>query len=683
MLRCQRARFDDWRVATIMLTFYDEIRAGDAEGVLSRLNAEPNAAVEVRINSPGGSVTEGLAIYNALKSRAPMVYIDGVAASIASLIAMAGTQVIAAANALVMVHDPWVGTEGNADALRRTADALDKHRDAMLQAYARTGLPRQELTNLLAAETWMNADEARALGFVDEIREALPYAAHARTCFASYHNVPMELLDMSTVHTAARAAATPAPAPSTPTAPGAPNLSSGAPTPDDLAAAIKRGLAADPVAAAATDAILAALADRNTQISAMVQPYLDRTPIRDCALKALADPRVTLDDFRVEVLRLLGRDTTPCGGAVGRVSGGNGAGDFVAAASDALAIRAGVKLTKMHPGAQDVQGMTLMDIARASMSRAGRGFDTATQSRGALIKAAMTTSDFPAILENTLNKSLRTGFEAEPKTFEAWSRGVTVTDFKPQSRVTLGSAPDLLQVPEGGEYQAGSMDDDKAVPYVVTKFGRVVLLTWEALVNDDLSAFGRITQAMGQAAARVEADQVYATFAENSGAGPKMQDGTNLFTSGHANLAASAADVTADALSAARVLLRRQTAVGGGVMNITPRYLLVAPEQEQAAETLLAAAARGLSQTSNVELMPAWLAQLELVVEARLPDTAFYLLASPANIDTLEYAHLDADGGPASEEDTDFLTDARRYKIRDVFGQRWLDWRGAVKVPLT
>ena len=227
------------------------------------------------------------------------------------------------------------------------------------------------------------------------------------------------------------------------------------------------------------------------------------------------------------------------------------------------------------------------------------------------------------------------------------------------------------------------MDEDKSVPYSVGKFGRLVNLTWETIVNDDLGAFLRMTQALGQAAARAEADAIYATFAENAGAGPAMQDEVNLFHATHANLATSAADITADALGSARVLLRRQKAVGGGSLNLVPRYLLVAPEQEQAAETLLAASARSLSQGTDVALIPAWVSKLELIVEARLAADAFYLLAGSETIDTLERAWLEVDSGPVIEEEDGFAIDSKQYKVRHVFGSRWLDWRGAVKVPLS
>lgn len=658
----------------LLITLYSEIREGDAARVTSQLRAQPADAVEVRINSPGGSVGEGLAIYNALLPRKPTVYIDGVAASIASLIAMAGAHIVAAENALFMVHDPWCDTVGNSTELRRTAERLDKHRDAMLRAYMRTGLSIEKVTALLADETWMSAEEALAFGFVDEIAEPLRYAAHAATCYDSYLNTPRDLLNMNTKVAGARAADAPAEPAKSPleTAPA-----------DKSLEAFRKGLASDAVTKAAHDAVMDALKARNEEITAMAAPFMGNATIRDLTIRALSDPAVSAAEVGQRILAAMGQGREPLnGGAHVAAGGGSSGGDFVKAASDALAIRAGIRIEKPHPGARDVGGMGVAEIMRACVSRSGRSFDFSTQNHGGLIRAAMSTDDFPAIVGDTLNKALRRGFEVEPSTYEAWTRSVLVPDFKAQTRPILGSAPDLLPVLEGGEYTYGALDEDKAVPYSVTKFGRIVALTWEAIVNDDLGAFLKMTQALGQAAARTEADQVYATFAANSGAGPAMQDAVNLFHATHGNLAASTATLDAAALSAARVLLRRQTAVGGGVLNLTPRFLLVSPEHEHAAEVLLAAAARSMSQGSDNALVPAWLARLELVVEARLDDSAAYLMAEPETVDTYERAWLEADNGPVVEEESEFARDVKKYKVRHVFGGRWLDWRGVVKLPI-
>lgn len=633
--------------------FFSDITDGLLSQVANELSAAPDAAVEVHINSAGGSVHEGLAIYNALKPRKPIVFIQGLAASIASLIAMAGDRIIAAENALIMLHDPWIGgVAGNALDLRKQADTLDKHRNAMLGAYARSGLSRDRIQSMLAAETWLEAAEAKALGFVDEITEPVRYAAHASKCLSKYRNTPEGIIMQSQNGNAAT-----------------------------------DGADAQEVAANARRAVLAEIRDRNDHMKALAQAHMENPGVRAIYAAAISNPEMTLQAFGSDILAELGRGRGPLNGG-GRVTNhGEGGGepngsDFVQAASDAMVIRAGIRVNSPHAAAKDLNGMGIGELARACISRSGAGRGLGQTGAG-LIRAAMSTSDFPAILENSLGKALRKGFEVEPMTADAWTSKILVPDFKPQTRVILGAAPDLLPVAEGAEYLYGSFDEDKSVPYQVGKWGRIVRLTWEALVNDDLGAFLRINQAMGQAAARAEADAIYATFALNSGNGPTMQDGKALFHADHKNMVPAAGQLDAAALGLARTLMRKQVGSSGSPLNLAPRFLLVAPDLEQDAEILLAQASRGVITGTENLLTPSWVGQLQLVVDARLSANAFYLTAAPAAIDTFERAWLDSDNGPVIQERSNIDDDTRDYKVRHVFGGRWLDWRGAVKVPLS
>ena len=686
-----------------IITFYDDIVPGLASQVIAQLRQHQGGDVVVRINSPGGSVSEGIAIFNALKPYNPICYVDGIAASIASLILMAGTRRIGAENSIVMIHDPWTDARGNAADLRQVADALDTHRAAMLTAYQRTGIAAETLLAMLAAETWMDAAEAMRHGFLTEIAEPVRFAAHAPGSFARYRKTPEFLLMPYTPQANQNPGQQP-PNPQNPN-PGQPqNPGPGVQWPSDPGAmrqALQTGLSSPQVADAAYDAIAQSLQARNASIVAAAEPHMHIPAVARLVAKYTADPRATVEAFNTECLYAVGAwggsTAFPMmsGAPVRDVSassdprtfatphGGNTAGDFVAAASDALVIRAGLNIAKPHPGVRDLAGMSLTSLASACVQRAGRsaGFGIGDSPRN-LIRAAMTTSDFPGILENALNKSLRNGYEAEPGTFTMWTRKVDVPDFKPQSRPILGSVPDLLRVNEAGEYQNGALDDDKSLPYAVGKYGRIVALTWEAMVNDDLGAFLRMVQGLGQAASRAEADKVYASFAENSGAGPTMQDDEPLFHSSHKNITANQSGIDADALSAARVLLRRQRAVGGGFMNLPPRFLLMPPEYEQGAEVLIAAAARAVSQGADPKLVAAWISKLEPVVEPRLPVGAFYLATSTDAVDTYERAWLAGEGGPTIETETGFVNDVMQYKARHVFGGRWLDFRGVVKVPV-
>lgn len=159
----------DWYGETVAAkTFCQEIAAIDT----------PKIALHV--NSPGGSVWDGAAIYNALKNHPAEVttYIDGLAASIASVVALAGDTVVMAENAMFMIHNPWTIEIGDAEQMRKTADVLDKIGETIVNVYeSRTGKPRDEITAAMSEESWLTADEALEWGFVDEVTKGVKAAA--------------------------------------------------------------------------------------------------------------------------------------------------------------------------------------------------------------------------------------------------------------------------------------------------------------------------------------------------------------------------------------------------------------------------------------------------------------------------------------------------------------------------
>lgn len=128
--------------------------------------------IDVYINSNGGSVFEGTAIYNQLKRHPArkVVHIDGFACSVASVIAMAGDEVIMPRNALMMIHNAWMAAVGNAAELRKAADDLDVINAAGRQAYLTKSngkISEEKLIELMDAETWLTAEQCMELGFAD------------------------------------------------------------------------------------------------------------------------------------------------------------------------------------------------------------------------------------------------------------------------------------------------------------------------------------------------------------------------------------------------------------------------------------------------------------------------------------------------------------------------------------
>ncbi|MEZ4376221.1 MAG: ATP-dependent Clp protease proteolytic subunit [Polyangiaceae bacterium] len=184
------------------ILIYDAIGAGlfgggvSAEDVVRELGElGADTPLTVRINSPGGSVFDGFSIYNALRRHEGevTVEIDGIAASAASVIAMAGDVVRIASNATLMIHEPSAFVDGTAVDLRSVADRLDKIREDILDIYEeRTGRPREQLAQMVADETWIDAEQAIALGFADEISGEAEVTASANFArfFAHYRRVP-------------------------------------------------------------------------------------------------------------------------------------------------------------------------------------------------------------------------------------------------------------------------------------------------------------------------------------------------------------------------------------------------------------------------------------------------------------------------------------------------------------
>jgi ATP-dependent protease ClpP protease subunit len=168
--------------ATIHL--YDEVGAfgSGSKEFLADLGKLDGQHIHLRINSPGGSVVEGTAIYNSLRRHQGglTVHIDALAASMASVIAMAGAPVYIADNALMMIHNPWTISMGDSDQLRREADLLDKLKATLVNAYKRkSGMEEEEIEEMMNKETWLDAVEAVALGFADAIEDGVAAAATA------------------------------------------------------------------------------------------------------------------------------------------------------------------------------------------------------------------------------------------------------------------------------------------------------------------------------------------------------------------------------------------------------------------------------------------------------------------------------------------------------------------------
>jgi ATP-dependent Clp protease, protease subunit len=181
------------------VAIYDEIGAHgvSAKGFLAELGAlAKGTPIDVRLNSPGGSVFDAVAIHNALVRHegTVTVWIDGIAASAASYIAMAGDAVVMPENAFLMIPDPAGLVMGTAEDMRAMAEALDKVKGSLVQGYAaKSGRPAEEIAALMAAETWFDARDALEIGFADRLAE--PVRIAARFDIHRFRNAPREVVE--------------------------------------------------------------------------------------------------------------------------------------------------------------------------------------------------------------------------------------------------------------------------------------------------------------------------------------------------------------------------------------------------------------------------------------------------------------------------------------------------------
>ena len=319
--------------------------------------------------------------------------------------------------------------------------------------------------------------------------------------------------------------------------------------------------------------------------------------------------------------------------------------------------------------------LSMPDQARESLRL--RGASTMGLSNAeAVTRSLHTTSDFSTIVGSALQRSLRKAYELTGGSVKKAARQTTAPDFRTRYKVQLSEAPTLQKVNEHGEFKSGAMAEAKE-SYKIDTYGVITGLTRQVMINDDVGAFADLGPRHGIAAVAFEAQTLINLLTSNGGAGPTMDDGAALFHSTHKNLAGSGAVIGEATLSAARLALRKQTGLSGGLIEVAPKYLIVPPDLETTAEKQLAALAA--AKTSDVN---PFANQLTLLVENRLTNaTRWYVTADPALIDGLEYAYLEGQAGPQIESRNGFEIDGVQIKVRDDFGCGFVEYRSWYSNP--
>lgn len=596
--------------------------------------------INLHIHSPGGEVFDGIAIYNQLKNHSATitVYIDGLAASMASVIAMVGDTVIMPKNAMMMIHKPWGVSWGDANDMREYADLLDKLENVLIPAYvAKTGKTTEEITAMLEQETWLDGDECVEHGFADKVIEPVKAMASLTSKrIEEFSSMPSAIKNQITPKNTTK-----------PTQQPQPNSS---PEPQPSAT-----YADEQIRLNGIKDLFAMFGGRHNELM----------------ITCLADANCSVEKAREQLLNTIAQQQNPepSNKDNAHIYAGNGniVGDSVRASVMARA------------GYQDYEkdnaynSMTLRELARASLTE--RGVGVATYNPMQMIGMAFThsTSDFGNILLDVANKAILLGWEENDETFGKWTKKGQLSDFKTAHRVGLGAFPSLRQVREGAEYKYVTLDD-KGETIALATYGELFSISRQAIINDDMNMLTDVPKKLGEAAKATIGDLVYAVLVDNE----KMSDKKALFSTDHKNMITGGMDV--ETISAGRTAMRQQKE-GERTLNIRPAFMLVPTTLEtQAIQVVKSGSVKGADVNANIINPVRDLA--EIIAEPRLDEasTKDWYMASRQGSDTIEVAYLNGIDVPYIDQLEGFTSDGVTTKVRIDAGVAPVDYRGLLKV---
>jgi ATP-dependent Clp protease, proteolytic subunit ClpP len=603
--------------------------------------------INLHIHSPGGDVFDGIAIYNLLKNHPAnvTVYIDGLAASMASVIAMAGNEVIMPENAMMMIHKPWGIQGGDAEDMRKYADLLDKVENTLIPAYAsKTGKTPEELAEMLSEETWLTAKECVEQGFADKLAEPLVAMASIKSRkLEDFENMPKAMKNMlfkpqGNAGTAALQTTPTEPVNQAPTAPV-----------DNTAQ------------------VQAELNKRNADIKAVFAPF--GSAHSDLLVECLGDLSITAEQAKDKLLAKLGAGTTPSAAVTPYADNGNIVGDSV---KQSLLARAGIDKDKANAKDNAYNAMTLRELARASL--VDRGISVSGQNAMSMVGLAFThsSSDFGQILIDVAHKSLLKGWETAAENFDQFTSRGTLTDFRAAKRVGLGDFGHLPQVGEGEEYTYGTIGDEGASVALAT-YGQLFTITRQAILNDDMHLLTKIPEKMGQAARATIAKLVFALLTGNA----KAQDGKALFDASHKNTITNAVLDLAN-IDKGIQLMNGFVNARGEPLAIEPEFMLLPTSMyTRGLQLIKSASVEGADANSGIInplrdiVTPVKSARLQAADEK-----SWYLI----NKEAIEVSYLDGIDTPYMEQQNGFTVDGVSTKVRIDAGVNVIDYRGIVKV---
>lgn len=327
------------------------------------------------------------------------------------------------------------------------------------------------------------------------------------------------------------------------------------------------------------------------------------------------------------------------------------------------------------------RGLSLVGMAAARLG-IGRVPENFAEREDVLRRAMHTTSDFPIILENAMNRSVAARYALAQPTYRAVARREDFADFRPHISVSAGDLPTLSAVGEGGRIEFGTIGEKKE-QVAVGSYARAVRLSRQLLVNDTLGALEAALADYGQVVALLEETTAYGVVLANSGDGPALLEGAaNMFTTGRTNKAGTATAINEAGVSAGRAAMRKYkgispdggTTAGPVLLYNAPSILLCGPDKETEAEKFVATVVA--AQTGNVNPFSG---KLRVVVSPMITGNAWWLFTDPSVRSNFRWGLLNGFTAPRVRTDEPFGQQGLGISVEHDFGFGGIDWRAGYR----
>jgi len=391
---------------------------------------------------------------------------------------------------------------------------------------------------------------------------------------------------------------------------------------------------------------------------------------------ALLSAGLSLEQATAKLFAKAAEKNPPLGGD--RIEGGDTEREkFLAAASDGVSMRLGVRVEAPAAGFEEFRGRSLLRLAEDCLHRAGvnvrglssmeiAGLALGLQNRALLSVSAPSASDFPLLMSNVARRRLLSAYNEAPVTYDAWVNIVDAADFRPMQGIDISALPELQLLSENGEYREVKLTES-GQSYAVKTYGNKFVLSRKMLINDDLRAFDRIPRQFGSASRRTVNVLVYGLLASN----PVMSDGVALFHADHGNLISLAGAKTypsSASLAEMQRLMRTRKDIGGRAnLNLSMRYVLVGSKHETNLDLILTSSALPETQYSSGVDNPWRRKGLVPIVDATLDNydaDAWYGVPDKNEADTVEVAFLNGVQEPYLEDWVNPENDGVNFKCR-------------------